>query len=336
MMKRDFKIFSDDSHPDLFMGICKSLSKEPGKIFIKTFSNGNIINRIDEDIRGFNCFMFSTQAPPVSENILKMYQVIRNLKRNSDGKITLVYGYMPWIRSDKEDQPRIAQGARDMADLITLAGVDRVVLIDPHFPQIIGYFDPNKVKVEILKVKPIFCNLLKGEYDLSNVVCVAADIGESKETGSYADRLGLPVAILDKRRVGNNEKSKYVNVLGDIEGKECILFDDEATSCGTLFEAIEFIIKHNVISIRVFVTHPVLSKIEVLHKILEIEQVKEMVITDVIPVPANKRSPKLKIVSMAETLARVIAHVHKGLSIRGKGGLSHKLYDPKLFPSKSE
>src|SRR5262249_31995556 len=199
----------------------------------------------------------------------------------------------PYTRSDKKDQPRISITARLMADLIEKAGAHRVLTMDLHAPQEQGFF---RIPADHLQAAPILCDYLGASRDLSNHVLVAGDVGESKEVGHYAQRLRLPIAIVDKRRDGDDEQPRATNLIGDVAGKVALIVDDEVASGGTLMEAARFVLERGAVAVEACVVHPVLSGKAVDR--IDASALRELIVTDTIPLPARKRIAKIHITSV--------------------------------------
>lgn len=307
-MNGALKIFSGSSHPRLAKAICRYLDAELGKSELIKFSNENLMVRINENVRGADVFVIHTSAPPVNEGIIELLIFLDALKHASAGRITAVIPYFPYVRSDKKDKPRISITARLMADLLQTAGADRVVAMDLHSPQIQGFF---RIPVDHLQGVPVITDFLRTRK-LDNTVLVAGDAGEAKEVGRYCNRLHLPMAIIDKRRHDDSERPEAAHLIGDVEGKDCIIVDDEVSTGRTLIEAANFLMKHNAKSVSAAFTHAILAGDAVSR--LDQSVIKELVFTDTVPLH-GKESKKFRIQSVAELFAKVIRRIHDGESI---------------------
>jgi ribose-phosphate pyrophosphokinase len=308
-MEGRLKIFAGQSHQTLAEEICYFLDVPLGKSRLVKFSNENLMVQIEENVRNCDVFVIQTSAPPVNEGIMELLITIDALKNASAARVTAVLPYFPYARSDKKDKPRISITARLIADLLQTAGADRVLTMDLHSPQIQGFF---RIPVDQLKAVRLICNHYKKRGDLSNYVLVAGDAGEAKELGAYANRLNLPMAIVDKRRYGDDEKPKAVNVIGDVEGKHCLIVDDEVASGGTLIEAANFLVKRGAIAIEATCVHPVLSGSAVA-KITD-SPIDKLVVTDSIPTN-QKKFDKLTVLPVAPLFAKAIRRIHDGDSV---------------------
>src|SRR6478752_4630114 len=291
------KVFSGSSHPQLAQEVCDCLGIPLGRMHTVRFSNENLKVKIDENVREKDVFVVQTSCPPLSEHIIELLITLDALKHASAKRVTAVIPYFPYARSDKKDEPRISISARLMADLLATSGADRVLTMDLHSPQIQGFFS---IPADQLTGVPALCDRLKKD-DLSNTVIVAADVGEAKDAGRFAKRLELPLALIDKRRYGDDENAKPAHIIGDIAGKDCLLVDDEIATGGTLFNATDFLLERGARSVSAAVVHPVLSG-RAAEK-LKASRLQRLLVTNTLPIPEAKLSPKIEILSLAPQLA---------------------------------
>ncbi len=306
---RQLKIFSGRSHPALSRRICRFLDVPLGAAEVVRFSNENLMVRIEENVRECDVFVVQTSCPPVNEGIIEMLITIDALKHASAGRVTAVLPYFPYVRSDKKDKPRISIAARLMADLLQTAGADRVVTMDLHAAQIGGFF---RVPVDHLQATPIIVDYLKKKGNIGGQVLVAGDAGEAKEVGRYANRLHLPMAIIDKRRFDDSEKPVPAHLIGDVEGKDAIIVDDEVSTGRTLIEAATFLKEKGAATVTAAFTHPVLAGDAI--ERLSVSCIEELVFCDTIP--TSPRLPaKFKVLDVAEIFAKTIRRVHDGASV---------------------
>ncbi len=303
------KVFSGSSHPSLASEICDALGIPLGRSHTVRFSNENLKVKIEENVREEDVFVVQTACPPLSENILELLIMLDALKHASARRVTAVLPYFPYARSDKKDEPRISITARLMADLLGAAGADRVLTMDLHSPQIQGFFT---IPADHLTGVPVICDHLR-KNDLSNSVVVAADVGEAKDAGRFARRLDLPIAFIDKRRSGDDENPRAVAVIGDIREKDCLLVDDEIATGGTMFSATEFLLAQGARSVSAAVVHPVLSGRA--HEKLAHSALGRLVATNTIPIPAEKMTSKIEVLSIAQLIATAITRIHDGRSV---------------------
>ncbi|MDA4846277.1 ribose-phosphate diphosphokinase [Hoeflea poritis] len=309
-MDDTIRIIGASSHPALTEKICDYIGVRPTKTQVLRFSNENLMVKIEENVRETDAFVVQTANTPVSEGIIELLITIDALKHASAKRITAVIPYFPYARSDKKDQPRISITARLMADLLETAGADRILSMDFHSPQVQGFF---RIPADQLKAAPLLCDYLRQNRDLANHVLVAGDVGEAKEIGAYANRLGLPIAIVDKRRDGNDEKARAVSIIGEVAGKHALIVDDEVASGGTLMEAADFVMRQGALSVEAVAVHGVLSG----HSVQRISDsvLKSLVISDTIPLSEEKRIDKIEVCSVARLFADAIMAIHSGRSV---------------------
>ncbi len=309
-MQAELKIFSGSSHPQLAQAICGELGLTMGQSRTDKFSNENMLIQIEESVRGADVFVIQPSCTPVSDGIVELLILLDALKHASAARITAVTPYFPYVRSDKKDQPRISITARLMADLIETAGADRVLTTDLHAPQAQGFF---RIPADQLMAAPIICEYLQRERTLDDYVLVAGDAGEAKELGAYANRLNLPMAIVDKRRDGHDEKPRAVNLIGDVTGKTALIIDDEIASGGTMVEAASFLLESGAARVEACAVHAILSGQAPAR--IQASPIESLIVTDTVPVPAEKRIDKLEVLSVAPMFARAIDAIHSGQSV---------------------
>ncbi len=307
-MRARLKVFAGTSHRQLAESICDMLDVPLGKYEVVRFKNDNLMVKIGENVRECDVFYIQTSAEPVNDNIMEALIAIDALKSASAGRVTAVLPYFPYARSDKKDRPRISITARLIADLLQTAGADRVLTMDLHSPQIQGFF---RVPVDQLIAAPILCNYLQ-KWDLDNTVLVAGDAGEAKELGRFANRLHLPMAVVDKRRFGDDDRAVATNLIGDVKGMNALIVDDEIATAGTIVEAARFLLDEGAISVSVVATHGVLAG-------PAIERINDspfdhVVITDTIPM-GRKKSDRIHVISVASLFAKAIRRIHDGDSV---------------------
>ncbi|MBW2240789.1 MAG: ribose-phosphate pyrophosphokinase [Deltaproteobacteria bacterium] len=309
-MSGEIKIIGGSAHPQLAADICEHLGIGICPSKVVRFSNENLMVHIEENVRGADVFVIQPSCAPVSDGLVELLITIDALKHASADRITAVLPYFPYARSDKKDRPRISITARLIADLLQTAGADRVLTMDLHSPQVQGFF---RIPADQLLAAPILCDYLRENRDLTNYVLVAGDVGESKEVGNYANRLNLPIAIVDKRRYGDDEKAQATNLIGDVEGKTALIIDDEIASGGTMMEATRFVLDRGAIGVEAACVHPVLSGKAV--ERIEASPLTSLVVTDTIPIPPEKRSDKIEVRSIAALFANAIRAIHDGSSV---------------------
>jgi ribose-phosphate pyrophosphokinase len=305
------KIFSGSSHPVLAKAIAQHAGVPLGALRATRFSNENIKIKIDENVRGCDVFVVQTSAPPLSDHIIELLILIDALKFASAARITAVLPYFPYARSDKKDEARISITARLMADLLETSGADRVLTMTLHAPQTLGFF--RKPADQLLATPILKEHFAQG--DLSNSVVVATDAGAGKIAGHFAKRLRLPMAVIDKRRVDDSEKAVGTALIGEVKDKDAIIYDDEIATGGSIAEAARILRDFGARTVRVGVTHAVLSG-PALER-LRAADLDELVVTDTIPVPEEKRKalPNLKVLSTAKLFADAVIRIHGGQSV---------------------
>lgn len=306
----ELKIFSGTANPELAEAVCDYLGMPLGKIEVFKFSNDNTFVRINENVRQRDVFLMQAFSYPVNDHLMEMLIMIDAAKRASAGRITAVIPYYGYGRTDKKDQPRVPITARLIADLLTTAGADRVLTIDLHAGQIQGFFS---IPVDELTALPLLARYFQ-EMDLENPVVVAVDIGISKRARDLAERLGVPLAIVEKRRVsGNEDKTELLNIIGEVDGRNAILMDDEVDTGGSMVSAAKALMEAGALSVRACSTHAVLSGNAV--ERFQSSVINELVSTDTVPLAPEKRNGTVKVVSVAALFGEAIHRIHSGLSV---------------------
>jgi ribose-phosphate pyrophosphokinase len=314
-MKNELKIFSGNSNPELAKKICRHLGIKLGKREIVKFSNENIKVRILESVRGKDVYVVQSSCPPVNENLVEMLIMIDAMRHAKAGSVTAVLPYYPYARSDKKDEPRISITARLIADLLEVSGASRVMTMNLHSPQIAGFF---RIPVDHLLAGRLICKYYKEKAGIDNCVVVAPDAGSAKRAGIYAINLGLPLAILDKRREDDSECAKVHHVIGDVKGKRALIFDDEIATGGSILETVKALESLGVREIEACCVHAVLSGKAV--ERLGNSSLSRLVVTDTVTIPPEKRISKMVILSVSELFAKAIKYSNRGQSISGLFG----------------
>ncbi len=303
-------IFAGNSHPQLVRDICDYLGQDIGQVEVFKFSNDNTFVKILENVRQKDVFILQSTVEPVNDHIMEMLIMIDAAKRASAGRITAVVPFYSYARTDKKDQPRVPITGRLVADLLETAGADRVVMIDLHAGQVQGFF---QVPVDELTAMPRQVEYFL-DRNLDDPVVVAADIGITKKARDFANWISAPLAIVEKRRVGNEDRVESLNVIGSVDGRLAILFDDEIGTGGTMIAAAEAVIAAGAKEIYVVATHGVLPG-DASTRLAEKPYIKEIVITDTVPLPADKVNSKIKVISIAPLLGEAIRRIHEGRSV---------------------
>ena len=309
-MKNYLKIMAGSSNPDLARGICDYLDCPPGRLDIAQVANGNIKVKIQENVREDDVFVIQTSCSPVNDNFLELLLIIDALKYASARRVTAVLPYYPYVRSDKKDEPRISISARLVADLLETAGADRILTMTLHSPQIAAF---SRIPVDQLWATNLLCSHFRETQDLSRAVVVSPDVGSADEANYYARRLNLPLAIMDKRRKGDDEKAEILNVIGDIDGRDAILFDDEVLTGGSMMEAMRLLKQNGANRIMAGCTHGVFSGNAI--ERIEESPVEVFLKTDTLPMPAGRNSSKIEVISVARLFGDAIKAIHHGESV---------------------
>ena len=308
-MKNGLLIFSGNSNKDLALKICKFLRVELGDASVDKFSDGEIRVKINENVRGHDVFVIQSTSCPSNDYLMELLILIDALKRASAQRITAVLPYFGYARQDRKDQPRVPITAKLVANVLTVAGADRVLTIDLHAGQIQGFFD---IPLDHLYAFTIFADYIR-ELELDkNLVIVSPDVGGIKTARAYAKKMGCDLAIVDKRRI-DDKQAEAMHIMGDVEGKNVVIIDDMVATAGSLVEAVAALKKAGALEVYASITHPVLCgpAIERLKK----SQIKELVVTDTIPIPKENMIPRIKVLSVAALLGEAIMRIHNEKSI---------------------
>jgi len=313
----NLKIISGSSNKEFTKKICEHLKIEETKSSSFTFSNEDRFITIDEPVRGDDVFVIQTHNSPVDAHIIELLIYIRTLRDSSAGRITVVLPYFPYARSDKKDQPRICITAKLMADILEKAGADRVLTMEMHSPQLQGFFN---IPCDHLIGAPTIVEYLKNNWDLENYVLVAGDSGATKMMESYADALNLPVAMMDKRRIGNEEKVEIKSVIGEVKNKKVLIIDDETLSGGTLIKDAEYLLNQSgAISVDTCFIHANLG--EGAAEKLNNSSIKRFLTTDTIP-SKDFGLRNLEVISVTKRFAEMISRIHNNESVKSLNEIS--------------
>ena len=308
-MYNDIAFFSGRSHPELARAICARVGRQLGAVDIHEFANENLFVQYQENIRQRDVFLIQTFSSPVNTSIMELLIMIDAAKRASAGRITAVIPYYAYGRSDKKDQPRVPITARLLANMIETAGADRVLTMNLHAGQIQGFF--NIPLDELNALYPI-SNYLK-THDLSNYTVVATDVGDEKRALDMAAKLGVPLAIIAKRRLGNTDISEATSLIGEVDGRNVLIIDDEIATGGTIIEAVRVVRDNGAQDVIVGGYHGILAGKAVPR--LRDAQLKEVVFTDSVPISGEKLLPNMKIIPIAPLFGDAISRIHSGQSV---------------------
>jgi ribose-phosphate pyrophosphokinase len=303
-----FEIYHGNANPDLARKICTYLGTTPGKAEVFQFANENIFVKILDNVREKDVFIVQPTSHPVNQSIMELLIMIDAFKRASAGRITAVIPFYAYGRSDKKDQPRVPISARLIADMITVAGADRVLTMDLHQGQIQGFFN---IPVDELTAVHMLSNYYRSKQIERPVI--VTDLGFAKRARTFAELLGAPLAIIEKRRQGNLDKAELMNVIGDVRGRRAIIVDDEIDTGGTLMEIVTALEREGVDEIYGCATHGVLSDPAVDR--IRASSLREVVVTDSIPLPAAKRLKQITTLSVAPLIGEAIKRIHRGESV---------------------
>lgn len=310
MLADELKVFTGNAHPALARAIADYLGMPLGKCEVFEFSNENIFVRILDNVRQRDTFVIQPLSSPVNKNIVELLIMIDALKRASAGRITAVIPYFAYGRTDKKDQPRVPITARLIADLLTVAGAGRVLTVDLHAPQIQGFFNIPVDELTALYLLSDYFTRRDLNHDL---VVVATDIGISKRARDVATHLRAPLAIMEKRRIGNIDKTETLNVIGEVDNRVALTVDDEIDTAGSLVNTVSVLLERGAREVYSCCTHAVFSGPAT--KRIAASPVKEVVVTDTLPVTNNKKLDKVTVLSMAPLLGEAIHRIHTGQSI---------------------
>ena len=305
----DLRVFSGNAHPELAQQICSYLGITLGRSEAFKFSNDETFVKILENVREKDVFLIQPIAVPVNDNLVELLIMIDAMRRASAGRITTVIPYYAYGRTDKKDQPRVAITARLIADFISMAGADRVLTMNLHAGQIQGFFN---IPLDELSAIPLLANNFK-ERNLEDLVVVAPDVGAARRARNIAGLLGAPIAIIEKQRLGNDDHAEAVSLIGSVEGSNALLVDDEILTGGTMVSAAALLKEKGALDVYCCAVHPLLSGAA--SERLRNSELKEIVVTDTLPVPQEKQFGDLKVLSVASLLGEAIHRIHSGLSV---------------------
>ncbi len=303
------KVFTGNAHPALATAICDYLEMPLGECEVFEFSNENIFVRFCENIRARDVFILQPMTHPVNTHLMELFIMIDAARRASAGRITAVIPYYAYGRSDKKDQPRVPITARLIANFLETAGADRILTMDLHAGQIQGFFN---IPVDELTALSILAQYFR-DKGIRNLTVVATDVGDAKRARHMAERLDVPLAIVEKRRIGNEERVEAVNIIGEVDGRTALIVDDEVDTGGTLVATAEIALKHGAERVLASATHAVLSGNAV--QKIEKAPIQELVFTDTIPIPPDRLLPNVTILSVAPLLGEAIRRIHTGHSV---------------------
>jgi ribose-phosphate pyrophosphokinase len=308
-MNDELKVFSGNAHPELAKAIADYLKIPLGNCEVMEFSNENTFVRILENVRERDVFIVQPISSPVNSHLMELLIMIDAVKRASARRITAVMPYYAYGRSDKKDQPRVPITARLIADLLTVAGASRVLTVDLHKAQIQGFFS---IPVDELTAFYLLSDYFK-DKNIKNLVVVATDFGITKQARDIAAWLNSPLAIMEKRRIDNHDNTELLNVIGDVDGKNALIVDEEIDTAGSLISVVDALRERGAKDVYACSTHAILSGQAV--KRIKESVVKEVVVTDTVPIAPEKKISKIKVIPIAPLLGEAIRRIHTGQSV---------------------
>jgi len=307
-VKDEVGLFSGRANPALAKKIADYLGIQLGKMEIRYFSDREVYVKINENVRGEDVYLLQPTSPPANENIMELLIMVDAFRRASARKITAVIPYYGYGRQDRKDQPRVPITAKLVANLITTAGVERVLTMDLHAAQIQAFFD---IKVDHLFAAPVIIDYFQ-KKKLLDLVVLSPDMGGMRRARAYAKRLNASLAIVDKRRPGANE-AEVVRIVGEVKGKEILIVDDMIDTGGTLMAAMEVLQKEGAQAIYATCTHPILSGNA--YEKIDKSPLEELVVTDTIPLNKGRINSKIKVLSVSSLLGEAIKRIHENRSV---------------------
>ena len=302
-------IFSGNANPELAASICKDLKVKLQDAFVGRFSEGEIRVKINENVRGKDVFIIQPTCPPSNDNLMELLIMMDALRRASANRITAVIPYFGYARQDRKDQPRVPITAKLVANLLTVAGANRILTMDLHAGQIQGFFD---IPVDHLFSVGVLVDYFS-KMNIKDLVAVSPDVGSIKMARAYAKRISSGLAIIDKRRV-SPEKAEAIHIMGEVEGKNVIIVDDMIATGSSLIEAVEALKKAKAKTIYAAIAHGVLSG-PAIERIEQCKGLEKLLITDSVPLSENKKHPKIEVLSVASLLAEAIKRIHNEESV---------------------
>ncbi len=305
----DLAVFTGNAHPQLAKDICRELGIPLGQAQVFEFSNENIFVKIDENVRGCDVFIVQPLTSPVSASIMELLILLDAFKRASAQRVTAVIPYYAYGRTDKKDQPRVPITARLIADCLSVAGAGRMLTMDLHAGQIQGFFN---IPVDELTAKNLLAEYIR-EKNILDLTVVATDAGFAKKARNIAELLDAPLAIVEKRRTGNDGRAEAMSLIGSVEDRTALIVDDEIDTAGSLIQAARVVREHGAHEVYACATHGVLSGPAI--ERLRTSELKELVLSDSVPLKPEKRLPFMTTLSVAPLFAGAIQRIHEERSV---------------------
>ncbi|GIK28952.1 MAG: Ribose-phosphate pyrophosphokinase [Anaerolineae bacterium] len=305
----DLKVFFGSSAQHLKASICSHAGVPAGKYERRTFSNENIFIRLNESVRGQDVYIVQSMSSPVHDNFMELLIMIDAVMRDSAGRVNVVIPYLTYGRSDKKDQPRVPITARLVANMIETAGADRYITVDLHAGQIQGFFN---IPGDAIRAFYLLSDYVRDKR-IPDLTIVSADLGYAKPARNWGEALEAPVALVEKRRVDNAERPEVMSIIGSVEGRNVLLVDDEVNTGGSIVNAVNICREYGARDVYLAFTHGFLTKLT--YERLSSLDVKEIILTDTIDQPAEKRLPNMTVLSVGPLLAEVMMRAHEGRSV---------------------
>lgn len=314
-MYGEIKLYAGSGSPDLAQKIADYLEQKLSPREVIQFPNENIFVKLNSSTRGQDVYVIQTTSSPVHYNLMELLIMIQTIRLDSAARITAVVPYLCYGRSDKKDQPRVPITARLVADMIESAGADRYMTFDPHAGQIQGFFS---IPGDVLTASHMISNHIKANMlgGMLNPVVVATDLGFAKKGRNYALDLNLPIAFIEKRRIGNDAKAEALTLIGDVQGRDVIIVDDEVDTGGSIVQAVNVVKNNGARDVYLAFIHPIFSKNAT--ERLAALPIKHIITTDTVAIPEEKMKPlegRVTILSIAPMLGEVIRRAHEGRSV---------------------
>ena len=305
------KVFSGSANPDLAHEICEYLRCGMGKASMTRFSDGEIYFQIEENVRGADVFIVQPSCTPVDSNLMELFLMIDAFKRSSARRITAVLPYFGYARQDRKDKPRVPISSKLVSDLLVASGTHRLLTMDLHAPQIQGFFS---IPVDHLFAAPVLVDHFQ-KLNLPKLTVVSPDAGGVERERAFAKRLHAELAMVNKRRLEANV-AQVMNVIGDVDGQNCLVVDDMIDTAGTLVKTVEALKNNGAVKVYACATHPVLSGPAVDR--IEKSQLEEVIVTNTIPLSAEQRKcKKIRTLSVAKLLGEAVKAIHDETSVSG-------------------
>ena len=313
-MYGDIKIFAGTASPDLADEIACYLGASLSDHTLTHFANDNLWVQLNESVRGQDVYIIQTTSQPVHRNLMELLIMLQTMRLDSAGRVTAVVPYLCYTRSDKKDKPRVPITARLVADMVEVAGADRYMTLDMHAGQIQGFFS---IPGDVLSAFHILANKIESMlHQMVNPVVVAPDLGFAKKGRNFASRINAPIAFVEKRRVGEDDQTEALTLIGDVYGRDVIIVDDEVDTAGSITTAVNVVKANGARDVYLTFVHPVFSGDAV--KLLANAPIKKIIATNTIPISPEKTQKlgnRLELCSVAPLLAEVILHAHEGRSV---------------------